>query len=350
MPSFTAAQLAQKLGGHVIGDSELVLHGFAPADGAKPGDLTFAENESYYQRALNSAASAILVAEDYPLGSKTMIRVDNARVAFALVLPLFFPEPFVQPGIHPSAVVAASATIDPTASVGPNCVIGERVKIGPGSILMAGNYVGEDSILGENCRLFPNVTLYSRSTLGSRVRIHAGSVVGADGFGYVFDGTQHRKVPQVGQVVIHDDVEIGSNTTIDRAALGATIIGRGTKIDNLVQIAHNVVLGEHCIIVAQVGIAGSTKIGNGVTIAGQVGVAGHLRIGDQVVVGAQSGVMNSVPEGQKWLGTPAMPDRIAKRQYLAIERLPELLRRVSELERRLEQLGGMKKAPGSGTP
>jgi UDP-3-O-[3-hydroxymyristoyl] glucosamine N-acyltransferase len=183
--------------------------------------------------------------------------------------------------------------------------------------------------------LHPNVTLYPRSTLGKRVRIHAGSVIGADGFGYVFDKGEHRKVPQVGQVIIHDDVEVGANVTIDRAALGATVIGRGTKIDNLVQIAHNVTIGEHCILVAQVGIAGSTKIGNYVTIAGQVGVAGHLRIADRVTIAAQSGVMHAIPEGQKWMGSPAGPDRVMKRQYLAMERLPELLRRVQELERRL---------------
>jgi UDP-3-O-[3-hydroxymyristoyl] glucosamine N-acyltransferase len=171
--------------------------------------------------------------------------------------------------------------------------------------------------------------------LGRRVRIHAGTVVGADGFGYVFDQGQHRKVPQVGSVIIHDDVEIGSNVTIDRAALGATVIGKGTKIDNLVQIAHNVSIGEHCIIVAQVGIAGSTKIGSYTTIAGQVGITGHLRIGDKVTIAAQSGVMNHIPEGQKWMGSPAQPDRVAKRQLLAVERLPELLRRVSELEKRL---------------
>ena len=157
--------------------------------------------------------------------------------------------------------------------------------------------------------------------------------MGADGFGYVFDAGAHRKVPQVGQVVLHDDVELGANVTIDRAALGATVIGKGTKIDNLVQIAHNVSIGEHCIVVAQVGIAGSTKIGNYVTIAGQVGIAGHLRIGDKVTIAAQSGVMNHVPEGQKWLGSPAQPDRVMKRQFIAVERLPDLFRRVQDLER-----------------
>lgn len=336
MPTFTTGQLAEKLGGQIVGDHRLPLTGFAPADAAKAGDLTFAENETYFARADQSAAAAILVAGDFQSAAgKTLIRVPNARVAFAQVLPLFFPEPSFPAGVHPTAVVAASAQIDPAAHVGPNCVVGERARIGAGCVLQAGGYVGEDTTLGDGCRLFPRVTLYNRVTLGQRVRIHSGTVVGSDGFGYVFDGGEHRKVPQVGQVIIHDDVEIGANVTIDRAALGATVIGRGTKIDNLVQIGHNVTIGEHCIIVAQVGIAGSTKIGSFTTIAGQVGIAGHLRIGDHVTIAAQSGVMNHIPDSQKWLGSPAQPDRVAKRQLLAVERLPELLRRVLELEKKL---------------
>jgi len=335
MPTYTTGQIAERIGATVIGDPNLPLTGFAPADSAKPGDLTFAENESYFARAKQSAASAILVAEDFSPDTKTLIRVTNARVAFAQVLPLFFPEPTFTAGIHPSAVVAATAQVDPTAHIGPHCVVGERVKIGPGTVLISQVYVGDDCSVGEQTRLFPHVTLYQRSHLGKRVRIHAGAVIGADGFGYVFDGSEHRKVPQVGQVLIQDDVEIGANTTIDRAALGATIICKGTKIDNLVQIAHNVTIGEHSIIVAQVGIAGSTKIGAYVTVAGQAGIAGHLRIGDRVTLAAQSGVMHHIPEGQKWMGSPAQPDRVTKRQLLAIERLPDLLRRVHELERRL---------------
>jgi len=335
MPTYTTGQIAERIGATVIGDPNLPLTGFAPADSAKPGDLTFAENESYFARAKQSAASAILVAEDFSPDTKTLIRVTNARVAFAQVLPLFFPEPTFTAGIHPSAVVAATAQVDPTAHIGPHCVVGERVKIGPGAVLISQVYVGDDCSVGEQTRLFPHVTLYQRSHLGKRVRIHAGAVIGADGFGYVFDGSEHRKVPQVGQVQIQDDVEIGANTTIDRAALGATIICKGTKIDNLVQIAHNVTIGEHSIIVAQVGIAGSTKIGAYVTVAGQAGIAGHLRIGDRVTLAAQSGVMHHIPEGQKWMGSPAQPDRVTKRQLLAIERLPDLLRRVHELERRL---------------
>ena len=340
MPTFTAAQVAERLGGQVVGDSSVELHGFAAADSARQGDLTFAENETYFHRADHSAASAILVTGLHASTSgKTLICVTNARNAFAQVLPLFFPEPVFPPGRHSSAVVADSAIVDPSAHIGPGCVVGERVRIGAGVVLQAQDFVGDDSVLGDHVRLFPHVTLYPRSLLGRRVRVHSGTVIGADGFGYVFDQGQHRKVPQVGQVILHDDVEIGANVTIDRAALGATVIGKGTKIDNLVQIAHNVTIGEHCIIVAQVGIAGSTKIGNYTTIAGQVGIAGHLRIGDQVTIAAQSGVMNHIPEGQKWMGTPAQPDRVMKRQWLAAERLPELLRRVGELERQLAERG-----------
>lgn len=338
MPTFTAAQIASRLSGQVVGAPDLVITGFAPADSARPGELTFAENESYFARADQSAAAAVLVAEDFRSATgKTLIRIPNARVGFAQILPLFFPEPVFPGGVHPTAVVAETAVVDPTAHVGPGCVVGERSRVGAGVVLQARVCVGDDCQIGDNCRLFPNVTLYPRTQLGKRVRIHAGTVVGADGFGYVFDSGQHRKVPQVGNVVIHDDVEIGANVTIDRAALGATVIGKGTKIDNLVQIAHNVTIGEHCIIVAQVGIAGSTKLGNYVTLAGQVGLAGHLRIGDRVTVAAQSGVMHHIPEGQKWMGSPAQPDRVTKRILLAMERLPELLRRVTELEKRPPQ-------------
>lgn len=338
MPQFSCSQLATRLGGTVAGDAGLILSGFAPADSAKPGDLTFAENDTYFTRADQSAAAAILVSGDYTSTSgKTLIRVSNARTAFAQILPLFFPEPEFAPGIHPSAVVAASAVIDATAHIGPQCVVGERVRIGPGAVLQSLVSVGDDCVIGEASRLFPNVTVYPRSVLGRRVRIHSGSVIGADGFGYVFDQGQHRKVPQVGQVILHDDVEIGACVTIDRAALGATVLGRGTKVDNLVQIAHNVTIGEHCIVVSQVGIAGSTKVGNYVTIAGQAGLAGHLRIGDRVTIGAKAGVMNHIPEGQSWLGAPARPDRDMKRQLIAIERLPDLVRRVQELERKLAE-------------
>lgn len=337
---FTAAQVAEALQGEVLGDGSVVLTGFAPADTAKAGDLTFAENEVFFAKAEQSAAAAILVDGPFTSARKALIRVRNARVAFARVVPLFFPEKALAAGVHPTAIIAASAQVDPTAHVGPFCHIGEEVQIGARAVLQGGNHIGENCVVGADTNLFPGVVLYPRTQVGGRVRIHAGAVIGSDGFGYVFDAGMHRKVPQVGLVIIQDDVEIGANVTIDRGALGPTIIGRGTKIDNLAQIAHNVTIGEHCLVVAQVGVAGSTRIGHHTTLAGQVGIAGHLRIGDQVVVAAQSGVMHDIPDGGKWLGAPAQPDRQAKRQIIALQQLPDLIRRVHELERQLAEKKG----------
>jgi UDP-3-O-[3-hydroxymyristoyl] glucosamine N-acyltransferase len=335
--SFTAAEIARLLSGEVIGDPALVLRGFAPADRAQPGDLTFAENENYFARADQSAAAAIIVDGPFTSQRKVLIRVPNSRVAFAKVLPLFFPEPGFPAGIHPTALIPKSAQVASTAFIGPHCVLGDNVKVGARSVLQGGNHLGANSQLGEDVNLFPNVVLYPGTEVGDRVRIHSGTVIGSDGFGYVLDGGIHRKVPQIGNVVIRDDVEIGANVTIDRGALGPTTIGKGSKIDNLVQIAHNVTLGEHCLIVAQAGIAGSTRLGNYVILAGQAGIAGHLKIGNRVSVAAQSGVMHNIPDGEKWLWSPAQPDRQAKRQMIAMQQLPELLRRVAELERKLTE-------------
>jgi len=336
---FSAAEIAKIIGGEVVGDPAIQLKGFAPADRAQAGDLTFAENENYFGRAEQSAASAIIVEGAFISSKKTLIRVPNARIAFARILPIFFPEPAFAPGVHSSAIVPSSANVDSTAHIGPYCVLGENVRIGPRSVLQAGVYLGANSQLGEEVNLFPNVTIYPGTEIGHRVRVHSGSVIGADGFGYVQDGGLHRKIPQIGNVVIRDDVEIGANVTIDRGALGPTVIGKGSKIDNLVQIAHNVTLGEHCLIVSQTGIAGSTKLGHYVVLGGQVGLAGHLKIGNRVQVAAQSGVMHDIPDGQKWIWTPAQPDRQAKRQMIAMQQLPELLRRVSELEKKLGASG-----------
>jgi UDP-3-O-[3-hydroxymyristoyl] glucosamine N-acyltransferase len=335
----TAAEIAQLLQGEVVGDSSVLLNSFAPADRAEPGDLTFAENADYFARADQSRASAIIVDGAFA-SRKVLIRVPNARIAFAKVMAVFFPEPEFPPGIHPSAVVAASACVDPSAHIGPHCVVGDKTRIGPKSILQGGNHVGADCRLGQEVNLFPGVTLYPRTEIGNRVRIHAGTVIGSDGFGYVQDNGLHRKVPQIGNVIIRDDVEIGANVTIDRGALGPTQIGKGTKIDNLVQIAHNVVVGDHCLVISQAGIAGSTQLGNYVCLAGQVGLAGHLTIGERASVAAQSGVMHNIPAGEKWFGYPAQPDRLAKREMIALHHLPELLRRITALEKK----SGSKKA------
>jgi UDP-3-O-[3-hydroxymyristoyl] glucosamine N-acyltransferase len=345
----TARQVADHLEGEVVGDSNTELTGFAPADKARAGDLTFAENNTYFTRADQSAAAAVIVDNVFGPSTKTLIRVANARIAFAKVLGLFFPEPDWPAGVHATAVVASTAQIDPTAWIGPHCVVGEQVQIGSRCVLHGGNHVGSRTVLGAETQLFPNVVIYGRTQIGQRVRIHAGSVIGSDGFGYVLDGGTHRKVPQIGQVIIHDDVEIGANVTIDRGALGPTIIGRGTKIDNLVQVAHNVTFGEHCLVIAQAGIAGSTKMGNFVTLAGQAGLAGHLKIGNRVTVAAQSGVMHDIPDGDKWFGYPAQPDRRMKRQILAVQQLPQLLRRIADLEKTVARLEGAGAGVDGGT-
>jgi UDP-3-O-[3-hydroxymyristoyl] glucosamine N-acyltransferase len=331
---FTTAEIAKLVGGEVVGDRNAVLKNFAPAERAQPGDLTFAENEAYFARAEQSAATAIIADKKFSSTKKILIRAPNARVAFAKALALFFPDQKFSAGIHPTAGVAASAQIDPTAHIGPHCVIGGRVKIGARSVLLAGNFVGDNSKIGDDAGIFPNVTIYPHTQIGNRVRVHANSVIGSDGFGYVPDAGVHRKIPQIGNVIIGDDVEIGAGVTIDRGALGPTVIGKGTKIDNLVHIAHNVEIGEHCLLCAQVGIAGSTKIGNYTVIAGQAGIAGHLKIGNQVTVTSKSGVMNDIPDGEKWMGIPAQPDHAAKRQIIAQRQLPELLKRVAKLEKK----------------
>ena len=217
-------------------------------------------------------------------------------------------------------------------------MIGPKVRIGARSVLMGGNYLGRDCQVGEDVTLFPNVLLYARTQIGHRVTIHGGTVIGSDGYGYVFDEGRHRKVLQVGNVVIHDDVEIGANAAIDRAALGSTVIGKGTKIDNLVHVAHNVAMGSHCLIMGQVGFAGSTKLGDYCVVASQSGIAGHLTLGRQSRVGAKSGVMRDVPEGRTVLGIPACPDREAKRQWIAVQKLPEMMRQMRELQEEVAKL------------
>ncbi len=333
MTTFTTAELAEQLGGEVLGDPSIKISGFAAANAAKAGDLTFAENEMYFKSADQGDASAVLVDKSFGPTRKTFIKVPNARIAFAKILPLFFPETKFLAGIHSSAAIAKTATVDPTAHIGPHCSIGENVKIGAGVILQGGNHIGANSTIGEGSQLFPNVVIYPNTQMGLRVRIHGGTAIGSDGFGYVLDNGIQRKVQQIGGVIIGDDVEIGANVTVDRGALGPTTIGKGTKIDNLVQIAHNVNIGEHCLIVAQVGIAGSTRIGNYTTIAGQAGVGGHLKIGNRCIIAGQSGAMSNLSDGEKVWGTPAQPDRQMKRQLLALQQLPELLKRVTELEK-----------------
>jgi UDP-3-O-[3-hydroxymyristoyl] glucosamine N-acyltransferase len=343
--SFTAAQIADQLQGDVIGDGSVLLTGFAAADSAKAGDLTFAEKKEYFTAGEQSAATAILVSDEFELSKKVLIRVPNARIAMAKVLPLFFPPEKPGSGIHPTAVVDSTAQIDPTAHIGPQCVIGREVRIGARAVLLGGNHIGREVQIGNDTCLYPNVVVYAKSQIGRRVTIHAGTIIGSDGYGYVLDEGRHRKMLQVGNVVIQDDVEVGANVAIDRGTLGSTIIGEGTKIDNLIQIAHNVVIGRHCIIMGQAGIAGSTRLGDYCLIAAQAGIAGHLKLGNQAMVGATSPVMRDIPDGGKVLGgLPAVPEKEAKRQMIAVAQLPELLRRVRALEKEVEQLSLQREA------
>jgi UDP-3-O-[3-hydroxymyristoyl] glucosamine N-acyltransferase len=254
------------------------------------------------------------------------------------LLPVFFPPDQHAPGIHASATIASSAQIDPTAHIGPGCAIGAGVRVGARSVLMGGNHLGRDSQIGDDVCLFPNVVIYAQCQIGHRVSIHAGTVIGSDGYGYVFDEGRHRKMLQVGNVIIHDDVEIGANSAIDRGALGATVIGQGTKIDNLVHVAHNVTIGRHCLVMGQVGFAGSTRLGDYCVIASQSGIAGHLKLGHQATVGAKSGVMRDIPDKGTVLGIPAAPDKQTKRQWISLQQLPEMIRRMRELEKQVEQL------------
>ena len=330
---FTAGDIADQLGGKVLGDRTMPLTGFQAADRARAGDLTFAENRTFFERAEQSAASAIIVDKNFTSERKVLIRVPSARLAFAKVVPLFYPEPGPPTGIHSSAIISEKAEVHPEACIGAHVIIADGAKIGARTVLHGNNYVDEDCEIGEDCAIFHNVTLYPRTKMGNRVRVHAGTIIGSDGFGYVQEGGRHLKVPQIGNVEIEDDAEIGANVTIDRGALGPTHIGKGTKVDNLVQIAHNVSTGENCLVVAQAGIAGSTKLGNSVILAGQVGLAGHLRIGNNVTIAAQSGVMRDINDGEKWWGTPGQPDKQMKRQLLALQKLPELLRRYNRFEK-----------------
>jgi len=340
MMTFTVSEIAESIRGEVLGlgDGTVRLTGLATAENAGPGDLTFADKQEYFLAAENSAAAAILVSGDFASARKTLIRVRDARIAIARLLPVFYPPERAAAGIDASARVAATAAIDPTAYVGPGCVIGDGVQIGARCALMGGNHIGKGCKMGEEVKLFPNVVVYADTIIGNRVTIHAGTTIGSDGYGYVFDEGRHRKVLQIGNVVIGDDVEIGANSAIDRGALGSTVIGAGTKIDNLVHVAHNVVIGSHCLVMGQVGFAGSTRVGDYSVIASQSGIAGHLKLGKQSTVGAKSGVMRDVPDGGTVLGIPAARDKQAKRQWVAVQQLPEMIRRVRELEKQVEEL------------
>lgn len=334
----TAAEIAREIGGEVEGDGSRTIVGLAGLAEAGEGDISFLTQARYAAAAAGTRAAVVIVGKTWQGECPAvLIRVDDPDSAFAKVAPMLVPPPArPEPGVHPTAVVAADVSLGRDVSIGPHCVLEPGVKIGDFSCLGAGCYIGHQAVVGGECLLYQHVSVRERVTIGDRVIVHNGAVIGSDGFGYTREGEAWRKIPQVGTVEVGDDVEIGANSTIDRARFGKTVIGRGVKIDNLVQIAHNVTVGENTAMAAQVGVAGSTSIGRNVQLGGQAGVAGHLHIGDHAVVGGQAGVLKDVPASTFVSGYPAMPHNKARRTHASLMRLPELRQKVSELERRLD--------------
>ncbi len=334
--SVTVRELAELVHGKVHGDADLVIHAARPLSEVQPGDITFLENDKHVLPFAGSVAAAAVVATPLPIAGKTLIQVGDPLMAFVAIVQHLHGQPRRRP-----AGVDALAAVDATAQVGAEASIDPFVRIGPGTVLgkrcrlHAGVVIGADCTLGDDVVLHPNVVLYDGTVLGDRVIVHANSVLGADGFGYRFQSGRHVKVPQLGRVEIGSDVEIGACTTIDRGTFQATRIGAGTKIDNLVQVGHNCQIGQHNILVSQVGIAGSTSTGNYVVMAGQVGVADHVHIGDGAVIGAKAGVTKDVPAGQRTLGAPATPEREQKRILMSLERLPEMRRELRRIKQHL---------------
>ena len=335
--TFTLQELAIFSGGELRGgDAGLKIVGVASLLEAGPGEVTFYADPRYLSRLQRTRASAILVPLNFSQQTAAaQIRVADPAKAFERVVAKLAPKPIAFPaGIHPTAVVDPSAKIGNAVSIQPHVVIEANSILGDNTIIGAGSYIGHESSIGALCLIYPNVTIRERTRIGSRVIIHAGAVIGADGFGFEFVDGRHKKIPQIGIVQIDDDVEIGANTTIDRARFGRTWIQEGVKIDNLVQIAHNVIVGKNSIIAAQTGISGSTRIGANVMMAGQVGVIGHLEIGDGTVIAAQSGISKDLPGGA-WFGSPAVPLAEAKRQIAWTHRLGKLFDRIKAIEKKL---------------
>ena len=336
--AFTVGELAKKLGATVEGDASRTITGVAGIREAGNGDITFVADARYADAVAATKASAVVVAKTWDRSCPApMIRVDNVEHAFTQIALWFAPPPVKPaPGVHPTAVVAAGVQLGEGVSIGPHCVLEPGVKVGARTVLFAGCYLGHGVTVGSDSRLYPHVSVREHGQIGDRTIIHNGTVIGSDGFGYAADQDGVRKkIPQIGIVVIGNDVEIGANVAIDRARFGKTQIGNGVKIDNLVQIAHNVVIGDHAVIVAQVGIAGSCHIGAHAILAGQVGVAGHLVIGDGAIVEAQSGILRDVPPKARMFGSPAWPADQAMRSHAVVMRLPELRKQVLEIGRRL---------------
>lgn len=340
--ALTLSELARWIDGTIVrGGLDVSLTGMAALDAAGPHDVSFLGNEKYHPQFLETKAAVVIVPHGVTDGPEdtALVAVENPTLAFSTVVRHFAESSRAfTPGVHPAAHVDPSAVLDPEkVRVHPGAVVMARASIGDGSEIGPNAVVGEDAVIGRDCHLMANATLRERCVLGDRVILQPGAVIGSDGYGYEFSNGRHVKIDQVGIVEIGDDVEIGANTTIDRARFGKTVIGEGTKIDNLVQIGHNCVIGKHCLIVALTGISGSTKLGNYVTVAGQVGTVGHITIGDKATLTARTGVTASLPGGEIYAGNPAQPFRDEMKLRAHLRRVPKLADRVKALEEAVER-------------
>jgi len=338
----TAKEIAEYVGAGLEGDPSLRISGIANPETARAEDLIYVESPRWVERTMASAAQCVIAGEGVRLTGKTVIRSSQPKLALARAAARFFPARPAAAEIHATAIISPGARLGGRVSVGPFAVIEANAEVGEGSSIAAGCYVGEGVHLGQECKLYPNVVIYAGVRLGDRVIVHAGTVIGSDGFGYVLDEGAYLKFPQLGTLVIEDDVELGSNSTVDRGSLGETRIGRGTKIDNLVQVAHNVQIGRHCVIAAQTGISGSSSLGEYVVVGGQVGIGDHVRIENRAVLGAQAGIpSNKIIRGEAtYWGTPARKIEDFKRQHAAASRLPELMQELRELRKQVAELRG----------
>ena len=335
----TLGEIASLVGGELVGDPQAIITGISGIKEAKEGDITFLANPKYSCLVNSTKASAVITAKDVGEFPKPLIKTDNPSVAFTKVVSLVAPNDIKHPrGIHPTAIVSPLAKIGQGVAVGAYTVVEDGVQIDDSTIIYGGCYIGRHAKIGSDCLIYPHVAIRERVELSNGVIIHSGAVIGSDGFGFAMIRGIQKKIPQIGTVLIEDNVEIGANVTIDRARFDKTIIGKGTKIDNLVQIAHNVITGENCVIVAQAGVSGSTVLGQGVILAGQAGLVGHIRVGDKSIVAAQSGVTKSIPADTKVSGYPAKPHKEAKRVNACIQRLPDLYKKIKDLEAKVLEL------------
>jgi UDP-3-O-[3-hydroxymyristoyl] glucosamine N-acyltransferase len=330
--------LAQCVQATLHGSSDVLISGLSHLEGATCGDLSFVLKPKFHEAAKNSDAAAFLSAQLIPDDPRPQLICSNPMLAIVTLAQKYFSPPLPQRGIHPTAVTGHDVRIGPDVSIGPLVTIGDRAQIGSGVTIYAGVHIGEDAVIGDDCLLYPHVSLLTKCMLGHRVILHSGTVIGSDGFGYAQHEGRHHKIPQLGNVVLEDDVELGANVTVDRATFGSTVIKQGTKIDNQVQIAHNVAIGEHCIIVAQVGIAGSTRLGHHVMIGGQAGLVDHLTIGDQVKIASGAGVTNHVESHQTVGGRPAVAHNTWRKAQVLQYQLPEMRNELRALRKEVDDL------------